>query len=168
MKIILKLSLAGFALALTGAIGSGQAAAADYVVTAPDMSQYLINGESNKTLTLTRGKTYTFDIEASGHPFWIKRIADTGTGDTFDTGVTGNGTAVGPITFAVPSSSSAVPNTLFYNCQFHIPMTGTINIISPPVPATGWAWRGGLAVALLLAGTGISRQLRRRSRPAAG
>jgi hypothetical protein len=161
MKIVFKLCWVGLAWALLSAVGQGQAAAADFTVTAPDMTQYLINGASNPTLTLTRGKTYSFDVESPGHPFFIKTAAVTGTGSTFDTGVTGNGTSVGPLTFAVPTSA---PNTLFYNCQFHTPMTGTINIISAPVPATGWAWKGGLAVALLLAGTELSRQLRRRSR----
>jgi hypothetical protein len=169
MKIVSKLLWVGLAWGLLSVVAPAQAAAFDFTVTAPDMTQYLINGASNPTLTLTRGKTYTFDVEASGHPFFIKTAAVTGTGSTFDTGVTNNGASVGTLTFAVPTSPTDVPNTLFYHCQFHAPMSGTINIVSPaPVPATGRVWLGGLAVALLLAGTGISRQLRRRRLAAGG
>ena len=33
---------------------------------------YLIDGNSNPTLNLIRGDSYTFTINAAGHPFWIK------------------------------------------------------------------------------------------------
>ena len=42
-----------------------------YAVTANGSSNYVINGSSNPTLTLVRGQTYTFNVNATGHPFWI-------------------------------------------------------------------------------------------------
>jgi len=42
-----------------------------YAVTANGSSNYVINGASNPTLTLVRGETYTFNVNATGHPFWI-------------------------------------------------------------------------------------------------
>jgi len=42
-----------------------------YAVTANGSSNYVINGSSNPTLTLVRGETYTFNVNATGHPFWI-------------------------------------------------------------------------------------------------
>jgi len=42
-----------------------------YAVSANGSSNYVINGSSNPTLTLVRGETYTFNVNATGHPFWI-------------------------------------------------------------------------------------------------
>jgi len=94
-------------------------------VTANGFSAYIINGVSNPTLTLTEGQTYTFNINASGHPFWIKTAQTTGTGNQYNTGVTNNGTDNGVITFVVPYGA---PSTLYYICQYHGSMVGIINI----------------------------------------
>jgi plastocyanin len=98
-------------------------------VTASGFSYYLINGQSDPTLTLTEGQTYTFNVNASGHPFWIKTVNSTGTGNSYNSGVTNNGTDNGTITFVVPYDA---PSTLYYNCQFHSSMAGIINIIDVP------------------------------------
>ena len=105
-------------------------------VTANGTTDYRINNVIDPTLALTRGQTYTFNINASGHPFWIKTVASTGTGNAFTNGVTGNGTDSGTLTFVVPMNA---PATLHYNCEFHSPMTGTINI-SNPVPVRPNSW----------------------------
>jgi hypothetical protein len=83
-----------------------------------------------------RGFTYQFDVNASGHPFWIQSVAAPySSGNVYNTGVTNNGTQVGTITFAVPYNA---PNTLYYVCQFHSSMAGTINISDlGPAGATG-------------------------------
>ncbi len=94
-------------------------------------SAYNINGTNNPSLTLLRGVTYIFKISAAGHPFWLKTVRSTGTGNAYNAGVTGNGTESGTLTFAVPVDA---PDTLFYDCQFHSAMTGTINIVTPPSP----------------------------------
>jgi plastocyanin len=98
-------------------------------VTASGFSNYLINGQSDPTLTLTEGQTYTFNVNASGHPFWIKTVSSTGTGNSYNSGVTNNGTDNGTITFVVPYDA---PSTLYYNCQFHSSMAGIINVIDVP------------------------------------
>jgi hypothetical protein len=94
-------------------------------VTANGSSNYVINGSSNPTLGLNEGETYTFNINAVGHPFWIKTTSSTGTGNSYNSGVTNNGTDNGTITFVVPYDA---PSTLYYNCQFHSAMAGTINV----------------------------------------
>ncbi len=98
-----------------------------YTVTNSGASAYTINSSSNPTLTLKRGGTYTFNVSASGHPFWIKTAQVTGTNDAYNTGVTNNGTQSGTITFTVPNDA---PSTLYYICQIHGTMTGTINIVN--------------------------------------
>jgi hypothetical protein len=108
----------------TGAIGLS--VIENYQVVNAGAGSYTINGVSNPTITLVRGQTYFFTVNASGHPFWIKTAATTGTTDQYNTGVTGNGTAVGGITWTVPAGA---PSALYYICQFHSAMQGTFTII---------------------------------------
>jgi len=82
--------------------------------------------DNNPTLFLTRGMTYEFVVNASGHPFWIKSGPSTGTGDQYNDGVTNNGTQSGTIKFTVPMDA---PKTLYYVCQYHFSMIGLIRII---------------------------------------
>jgi hypothetical protein len=96
-------------------------------VTNAGAGAYVINGSSNPSLTLQRGVTYRFQVSASGHPFWIKTAAVTGTGNAYSTGVTNNGTDNGTVIFNVPLDA---PNTLYYICQFHGSMVGTLNIVN--------------------------------------
>jgi hypothetical protein len=103
---------------------------ADFAVVNNGLSSYTINGQSNPGLTLHRGKTYTFAVNASGHPFWIKTVQGIGTGNGYS-GAANNGATVGTVTLILPTNA---PGTLFYNCQFHASMTGTITVIDPPAP----------------------------------
>ena len=89
--------------------------------------------ENNPILTLYRGNTYKFNVNAKGHPFWImtepykdKVSADGSTSTIFDTGVTNNGTDYGTVTFTVPTSGA--PDTLYYQCGNHDAMYGILQI----------------------------------------
>jgi hypothetical protein len=95
-------------------------------VTAPSApTSYNVNGQENPDLTLIRGQTYTFDISASGHPFYIMSVQGTNTADAYNIGVTNNGADSGSITFYV---GAGTPDTLYYNCSAHAAMTGTITV----------------------------------------
>jgi len=96
-------------------------------VTNNGTGNYVIDGVANPTLSLVEGEVYTFVIAAVGHPFWIKTVSSTGTANQYNTGVTNNGTDSGTITFVVPVGA---PATLYYNCQYHSAMAGTI-LITP-------------------------------------
>jgi plastocyanin len=76
---------------------------------------------------LTRGQSYIFNISAPGHPFWIKTTQTTGSSDSYNSGIANNGTSNGQLTFTVPLDA---PSILYYNCEFHSSMRGTINIIN--------------------------------------
>jgi hypothetical protein len=138
------------AIGFAAASATSRAQAQDFTVTAPSMSAYVINGQSNPTLNLVRGHTYTFSVSTAGHPFYIKTVQVTGTGSTYDTGVTNNGTTSGTLTFSVPNNA---PATLFYQCSVHSVMTNSIAITgSVPAPALPpWAWLA-LLLSLLAAG----------------
>jgi hypothetical protein len=106
------------------------AAATNYDVVNDGASAYLFTGDgltndSNPDITLVRGETYTFTVNASGHPFYINDTQGTGTSNAYNNGVTNNGAQSGTVTFTVPNDA---PNTLFYNCEFHSSMTGTFTI----------------------------------------
>ena len=91
---------------------------------------YKIDTVAQKSLTLTAGTTYTFDVSdstVSSHPFKLSTTAD-GThatptaGTEYTTGVTAGTTT---ISFA-PTAST--PQTLYYYCGSHANMGGTITI----------------------------------------
>ncbi|WP_238718875.1 hypothetical protein [Pelagihabitans pacificus] len=82
-------------------------------------------GDENPNFNLRRGRTYEFVVNTPGHPFIIKAVQGTGTGDAVNDGVTNNGVATGTISFTVPADA---PDTLFYICEFHGSMTGTFTI----------------------------------------
>jgi hypothetical protein len=91
-----------------------------------DTSAYTIDGVSNPTLTFCRGQTYVFAVNATGHPFYINTVQGTGTSNAYNSGITGNGTDSGNVTFTVPADA---PATLFYDCSLHPAMTGEIHIV---------------------------------------
>ena len=98
-------------------------------------SAYVFTGfgtssDSNPTLYLTRGQTYEFVVNASGHPFYIKTVSGTGTGNAYSDGVTNNGAETGTVTLAVQMDA---PDTLYYNCSAHSAMAGTIYILDSTV-----------------------------------
>ena len=87
---------------------------------------FLISNKNDPTLTLERGKTYEFDVNSPGHPFWIKTTSSSGTGNSYMDGISNNGASNGIIKFKVPKDA---PDQLYYNCQFHSSMNGIINIV---------------------------------------
>jgi len=100
-----------------------------FTVTNNGTGNYVINSVLvNPLLRLVRGQTYTFNVNAPGHPFWIKTALTTGdTTDIYNNGLGNNGTDNGTITFFVPFDA---PDTLYYVCQFHPTMQGTLSITS--------------------------------------
>ena len=126
----MRVVMPGVVAILMGSHSSAIAATNIFITVNSGFSAYVFNGVGNPTLTLVRGFTYVFQLNASGHPFYIKTVQGTGSGNAYNLGVTGNGTTIGTVTFAVPVSA---PSLLFYNCSLHSPMTGSINIVDPPV-----------------------------------
>jgi len=103
----------------------------EFGVTASGSSAYTFSGGAtgnNPTLTLQRGKTYRFDVNASGHPFAI-RVSNGGS--AYTNGVENANAQVGAVYFTVPDGA---PDTLYYQCTNHPAMIGTINIIDKVVP----------------------------------
>jgi hypothetical protein len=111
----------------------------------------------NPTLTLFRGKTYAFNVTATGHPFYIATAGGSAAAPHFTDGVVNADVTAGTLTFTVPATA---PNTLFYQCGVHDAMSGTLLIVTPPpVPALGTV--ALFALAALVLGAGILARRRR-------
>jgi len=89
---------------------------------------------NNPTITINRGDTVNFNVNVSGHPFYIKTSSGgTGTGDQVQyPTATNNGNQTGTITWQpnqrTPSTTTGA--SFKYICQFHGGMVGTINVRS--------------------------------------
>jgi len=99
-------------------------------VTASNSSDYTLSGTdrngnisgSDPDLTFSVGDTISFVVNASGHPFYLKTVAGTGTGNTIS-GLTNNGTES-----AIISLTPTATGTFYYQCSLHAEMVGTITI----------------------------------------
>jgi hypothetical protein len=70
--------------------------------------------------------TYFFSVTASTHPLWIQSVSGAySSGNLYNPGVTNNGEDLGVIVFEVPFNA---PNTLYYVCQNHSAMGGSITV----------------------------------------
>ena len=115
--------------------GLGPTAVVEIDVTNKEKGAYNFGNYPNKnnpTVTLYRGNTYKFHIEAKGHPFWIMTEPyregvdeDGSTSVIYSTGVTNGGADQGTVTFTVPSNS---PDVLYYQCGNHDAMHGVLSI----------------------------------------
>ena len=94
--------------------------------------QYVLSGGdkngsisgNNLTVTVNVGDTLNFVVNASGHPFFIKTAATTGTGNQVSTpAATNQGTQSGTVSWT-PNTAG----TYYYICQYHGSMVGTITV----------------------------------------
>lgn len=91
---------------------------------------FVLGGENNPELTLTRGITYTFDVSdntVSGHPLAFK---DSG-GSSYTTGVTTTGSAGDSGATVAIVVDASTPSSLRYYCTVHgNGMGNTISVVS--------------------------------------
>lgn len=103
---LFKLAPATFAW-LLGLLLAAHAAAADFTVRTPTPAFFfVINGVTNATLTLVRGRTYTFDVDTicGFHPFRVN-----------SPGVDTSSLCFGLLTYVVPTNAA----NYYYDCTVH-------------------------------------------------
>tara|TARA_B100001029_G_C15060663_1_gene458173 strand:- start:554 stop:3781 length:3228 start_codon:yes stop_codon:yes gene_type:complete len=116
--------------AQTFTINVSNSGASHYVLSGADRS-VTHSSANDPTVTMVAGDTINFVVNASGHPFFIKTAASTGTGDQVSNPVaTNNGTQSGTVSWT-PTTAG----TYYYICQYHGAMLGTITV-NPVVSAT--------------------------------
>ncbi|HVJ62435.1 MAG TPA: hypothetical protein VM555_06950 [Tahibacter sp.] len=121
-----------FAFAVAPAVHAG---GNSFTVTNNGTGAWVLDGVENPPLTLTRGQSYTFQLQGVSaiHPFNINTINITGNGNRYNSGVTNNGaTGNTAITFVVPNDA---PDSLHYNCANHGLMNGPITVVNGVVDA---------------------------------
>lgn len=100
----------------------------DYYITNSGSGAYLVNGVSNGIIHFKKGKKYKVSVNATGHPFWIQTVSGAySSGDVYSTGITNGGTQNGMIFVELPQNA---PDTLYYACQYHSSMAGSISTLS--------------------------------------
>ena len=115
--------------------GSKDLSIFNLTVTNNGSSNYVISGTdettthssaSNPTITVKSGNVVVFDVNASGHPFWIKTAQTTGTDDRVPSYmVKNNGGETVKVIF---NTVGLAAGTYYYVCQYHSSMQGTINV----------------------------------------
>ena len=99
-------------------------------VTATSSANYTLSGTdrdgnvsgNDPNLTFKVGDAINFNVSAAGHPFYLKTVAGTGTGDTIS-GLDNNGTTNNTISWT-PTATG----TYYYQCSLHGGMVGTIMV----------------------------------------
>jgi len=100
----------------------------DYYITNSGSGSYLVNGVSNGLITFEKGKKYRIHVNATGHPFWIQTVSGAySSGNVYSTGITNGGAQSGHILVELPQDA---PDDLYYACQFHSSMAGSISVQS--------------------------------------
>lgn len=98
-------------------------------ITNSGSSDYVFSGPgsgNNISITAQEGSILEFNVNAPGHPFWIKTAQVTGIGNAVTTGtIISNGAESQLITW---DTYGVKPGTYYYICQFHSSMSGTITI----------------------------------------
>ena len=90
----------------------------DYILIGNDRNGS-ING-NDPAVTLNIGDTINFNVDAPGHPFYLKTLAGTGTGNTINN-ASNNGT-----TNQIVSWTPDTTGTYYYQCSLHGGMVGRI------------------------------------------
>lgn len=106
----------------------------DFVVT-DDQANFFIENQtgSNPTITLARGRTYTFRLDLTSFSFFIKRSDGITNQNSIlvhssgDSGADAQGKSDGVLSFSVPLTAE---DTLFYTNE-QGSVSGTINIVDP-------------------------------------
>ena len=98
----------------------------DYVMTGADRNTGY-TAKTDPVLTIKKGDTINFEMNAAGHPLWISIVQGTGqpAGGNIPTGIVNNGTASGA-TITWDTSVGVIAGTYYYNCEHHSGMTGII------------------------------------------
>jgi hypothetical protein len=96
------------------------------VVSSP--TSYMVDGYDNPGISLQRGVTYTFNVIAIGHPFFIMSKPSQDPHDAYPHGVINQGVENGTMYFTVPVNA---PNVLYYNSSAasDAALAGVIQII---------------------------------------
>ena len=108
------------AAATTYSISVTASSNSDYTLSGTDVNG-TVSGD-DVSITINKGDTLSFDVNAPNHPFYIKTVQGTGT-DNLASNVTNNGTIGGVLNW-----TPTVAGIYYYQCSVHDGMYGTITV----------------------------------------
>lgn len=100
----------------------------EYTVRTNGQFEWVFNPDGlkkNPNITLYRGKTYKFNVNAPGDAFFIRTSVLGGDSSNYNFGVSNNGTENGVVTFTVPFDA---PDVLFYQSASESNRNGSFRI----------------------------------------
>ncbi|MCH8488134.1 MAG: CHRD domain-containing protein [Candidatus Cyclonatronum sp.] len=90
---------------------------------------YVVDGVQGAELTLVRGETYVFNVDAGGHPFFLSVQEEfNGYEGEITEGVENSRVQNGVLTF---TPGDELPDLIWYQCGFHAAMGWKINLVEP-------------------------------------
>ena len=87
-----------------------------------------VKGE-NADIEISRGDVLTFELNAQGHPFWIKTKHGSGQDNAVSSGISGVGQGAVSGVF-IWDTAQIDEGTYYYQCEYHAAMFGKI-IVGP-------------------------------------
>ena len=83
-----------------------------------------VKGE-NADIEISKGDVLTFELNAEGHPFWIKTKEGTGQDNAVSSGISGvgQGETSGVLIW---DTTRIEEGTYYYQCEYHAAMVGKI------------------------------------------
>ena len=80
---------------------------------------------TNADITIAKGVVLKFELDARGHPFWIKTVRGTGQDNDVSSGISGvgQGKTSGVLIW---DTIEIKEGTYYYQCEHHAPMFGRI------------------------------------------
>ena len=106
-----------------------------YVNAKPAPLAYELSGAvtgQNADIEITKGEVLKFQLDTSGHPFWIKTVKGKGRDNGVSSGISGvgQGKESGVLIW---DTTAIMEGTYYYQCQFHEKMFGRIIVAAKKV-----------------------------------
>ena len=99
-----------------------------YVSAKPAPLAYELSGAvtgQNADIEIRKGEVLKFQLDTSGHPFWIKTVKGEGRDNGVSSGISGvgQGNTAGVLIW---DTTEIMEGTYYYQCQYHEKMFGRI------------------------------------------
>ena len=99
-----------------------------YVSAKPAPLAYELSGAvtgQNADIEITKGEVLKFQLDTSGHPFWIKTVKGEGRDNGVSSGISGvgQGNTSGVLIW---DTQDIMEGTYYYQCEYARPMVGRI------------------------------------------
>ena len=79
----------------------------------------------NPDIKVSKGDVLIFELDAEGHPFWIKTVMGTGRGNAVTSGISGEGQGK-TSGVLIWNTTTLEDGIYYYQCEFHANMFGKI------------------------------------------